>query len=375
MTCERLAASNSYELAWIADVSGVDGSLSVRTAAGFEDEDGLSNALDGVHGRGAIGRALRDGAARTVHDASLLPTSDPWRELAAAHDFTSAVAIPISHDGRMFGVLNVHTSRDSAFTDEERRVVEHIGEVVGHAIAAVERKQALASEAVLELDYRIPDAFEHYGVDDPLSGRFTLEDAVSTQGEEVLVYGSASPAALDSFDELVEAVPHWEGVTVVDGDDAGMTEFELRATGPPVFSSVTSRGGYVDQVVLADGDCRLVLHVPPGQDVRAITEEATESYPSAELVAQRQVTRPQPSMTRIQERIAEALTDRQRAALDAAYRSGFFEWPRAATGEDVAESLGVASPTFNQHIRKAERKVFEALLSNEETTPGGDGER
>ncbi len=32
------------------------------------------------------------------------------------------------------------------------------------------------------------------------------------------------------------------------------------------------------------------------------------------------------------------------------------------TASEVAASLGVSSPTFHQHLRKAERKVFDSLL-------------
>lgn len=56
------------------------------------------------------------------------------------------------------------------------------------------------------------------------------------------------------------------------------------------------------------------------------------------------------------------LTDRQRAAVEAAYFSGFFEWPRDSSGEEVAESLDITSPTFHQHVRAAENKVFTALF-------------
>jgi predicted DNA binding protein len=60
----------------------------------------------------------------------------------------------------------------------------------------------------------------------------------------------------------------------------------------------------------------------------------------------------------------DELTDRQRTALEAAYFSGIFEWPRHSSGEEVAESLGVSSPTFHQHVRAAEKKIFGALLED-----------
>jgi len=60
--------------------------------------------------------------------------------------------------------------------------------------------------------------------------------------------------------------------------------------------------------------------------------------------------------------IGDGLTDRQSAVLRSAYRAGFFEWPRDVSGEEVAESLGVAPPTFSQHLREAEKHVFDVLV-------------
>lgn len=70
--------------------------------------------------------------------------------------------------------------------------------------------------------------------------------------------------------------------------------------------------------------------------------------------------------TRASERVFENLTDRQQSALEAALCSGLFEWPR----EDVAASLGIAPATSHQHLRTAQRQVFESLLSDPALTAG-----
>lgn len=57
------------------------------------------------------------------------------------------------------------------------------------------------------------------------------------------------------------------------------------------------------------------------------------------------------------------LTERQRAAVEAAYEAGFYESPRQRTGEDVAETLGVSGATFHQHLREAHRKIVGRFLS------------
>ncbi|WP_044958497.1 helix-turn-helix domain-containing protein, partial [Halarchaeum acidiphilum] len=52
------------------------------------------------------------------------------------------------------------------------------------------------------------------------------------------------------------------------------------------------------------------------------------------------------------------LTDRQRAAFEAAYYGGYFEWPRDSTAEELANAMDVSAPTFHQHLRAAERKLL-----------------
>jgi predicted DNA binding protein len=133
-------------------------------------------------------------------------------------------------------------------------------------------------------------------------------------------------------------------------------------TEPPVLSVVASRGGYVQEAVIEDGDYHMTVHLPPTVDNRSITEAVEDAYPMADLVAQRQFSRTDDTRARSERLLHEELTERQRAAVEAAFHAGFFEWPRESDGEAVSESLGVSPPTFHQHLRKAERKVFEALL-------------
>jgi len=42
--------------------------------------------------------------------------------------------------------------------------------------------------------------------------------------------------------------------------------------------------------------------------------------------------------------------------------SGYFEWPRDRSGEEVAASLGITQSTFNNHLRTAERKLLARLF-------------
>jgi DNA-binding CsgD family transcriptional regulator len=58
------------------------------------------------------------------------------------------------------------------------------------------------------------------------------------------------------------------------------------------------------------------------------------------------------------------LTDRQLEVFQAAVDLGYYEIPRRATHEDIAELLGCAPSTVDEHLRKAESRVLSSLVGN-----------
>jgi len=364
--CEGLADADAFSFAWIGEVDAASGTVDLRTEAGVEGYlDGVTVSVDpdDERSRGPTGRALSTGEVHVTQDVSHDDRHEPWRDHVDRYGFASSAAIPIVHEGTVYGVLNVYADRPQAFAAAERRVLGQLGEVVGHAIAAVERKRALMSDEVVELEFRIRDLFATLAPDAGTDGRITLDQTVPTGEGTYLVYGTATEDARSVVDSATAALPHWESVEDVSHRD-GVHRFELRTSDPPVLSAVAARGGYVEELVIEAGDSHLTVHLPPTADVRSFTDAVTEAYPTAELQAQRQLSRTEGSGAWIDHLLHEELTDRQRTALEAAYHGGFFEWPRESDGGDVADSLGVTPPTFHQHLRTAERKVFDTVLSD-----------
>jgi len=362
--CRRLAEADSYLFAWTGEVDTATQTVSLRAEAGVEgylDDVTISVDPDDEHSEGATGRALRTGEIQVTNDIRNDSRYDPWLDHIKQHSWRSSAAIPIVHEGTTYGVLNVYAARPNAFSGQEREVIAQLGEVVGHAIAAAERKQALMSEELVELEFQIRDVFATLDVATDTEGRITLDHAVPIRDGEFLVFGTATQDALETVVGLTEAVPHWESVTVHSKGDPA--EFELRVTDPPVLSVVASLGGYVDQAVIEDGDYRMRIHLAPSVEVRKVIETMKSTYPTAEMHRRRQISRQRDDVQEFHRRILSDLTDRQHTALETAYHAGFFEWPRDTSGNEVADLLGVASPTFHQHLRKAERKVFDAVFS------------
>ena len=367
--CDRLAGADSYLFAWVGEVDVRSRTVNLRAEAGVDgylDDVTISVDPDDERSEGATGRALRTGEIQTTRDVHADERYDPWRETTEEYGFRSSAAIPIIHDGSVYGVLNVYAERPNAFEGPERVVIAQLGEVVGHAIVAAERERALLGDEVVELEFHAHDILSGLGIDTEPSASITLDHAVPLGDGEYLVFGTASPDTIPVVKAICEASPYWEEVAF---EETGETRrFELRISDPPLLRTLSAHGGSLEGAVIEDGALDMTLHVPPAGNVRRIIDAVQEAYPGTELLRQCQISREHDDSRRIQGQLVSELTDRQRTALETAYHAGFFEWPRDASGEDVAESIGVAPPTFHQHLRKAQLKVFDSVFSSDRRT-------
>ena len=369
VVCERLADAASYECAWICEVGQRGDEVAVRAEAGVETplEDVLiSVAPEHPTSDDPTARAFR---TRDMHvatgdaDHSIV---DPNGEL----DGYTKAAIPITYEDVLYGVLNVYASRVGAFTDEERAVVGQLGDVVGHAINSVERKRALMSDDVTEVQFRHRNLFGEFGIEAGNDATVTFEQILPISDDVMLIYGTATEEAVEPLLSFEDAVPAIEEVTIL-GRQFGKVRVELRVLELPVITQIAAQGGDLREARIENGDYYMTFQLPPNVDVREVIETTRANYPPVEMVTRRQVSRSGRTEREVgkaggslERAFEQELTDRQRAALLAGYYSGFFDWPRDSSGEDVAESLDVSPSTFHQHVRIAERKLLEAVLDD-----------
>ena len=363
--CEALADTDAYDFAWIGDTDRNQQNVIVRTKAGVQgtlDEMKIPVDSDDEHSTGPTGSAYRTG---TIHVKNGIET-ESRHELSGddvdVDSVRSVAAIPLIHDDTVHGVLNVYANRQDVFESHEQAMLGQFGEIVGQAITAAERKEALTSDKVIELEFHVPDVFESMGVDASADSRFVLDDVVATSDEAYLVYGTMTPNARETLDALTDQHAHWDSITVI-GEEEDSIRFQARVTELPLRSVVASEGGSIEEVLFEDGALHLRIHLPSSGDMSAITETVEGTYPTARLLSKRQIPRPQDPMIDIRKSLSEELTDRQQAALEAAYHQGYFEWPRDTNGQEMADSLGIAPPTFSQHLRRAEKAVVESVFS------------
>lgn len=62
--------------------------------------------------------------------------------------------------------------------------------------------------------------------------------------------------------------------------------------------------------------------------------------------------------------IMQKLTEKQRQAIETAYQSGYYEYPKKTDLRELAKKAKIALPTFQEHLKKAENKLISALIES-----------
>lgn len=148
-------------------------------------------------------------------------------------------------------------------------------------------------------------------------------------------------------------------------DDGGLFEFVVGGGCPA--ADLAERGAIPTTVCAVEGAGRLEAQVPASRNACDVVDGFLDATPEAEFVAKRQQDRLSSwfSTQDLERTLDEEFTPRQREVLRRAHDSGYYEFPRETTGEELADAMEVSSPTLSQHLRSAERNLV-TILSDEE---------
>ena len=357
--CSALVETTGYDCAWVGDADARTGAITVRASAG-DCPAAVDGDFEGLFGETVVRQAIWTHEVQTTTDIHEDPAFD-WREESAVAYIKQAIAaVPITHGGTLYGVCCMYTDRSTAFGSDERAILSQLGAVVGHAIAASERTQALMSDELIEVELRIPELFDH----PPTAPDWAVEvsQTVATTDGDHLMYGTTTDAEIEAVEAAVDTVPAAE-LTVIGGPPEAV-RIALRLSQDCVIPLLAAHGWSTDSAVITNGDCFLTVHLPTSDSVRELIETVRERVPAAELLARRQI-HADPVDTDRELSVVDDLTDRQRTILRTAHAAGYFEWPRDASGEEIAATLGISPPTFHQHLRLGEKKLMDAVLAGE----------
>lgn len=203
--------------------------------------------------------------------------------------------------------------------------------------------------------------------------RFLLEEVIAAEPrtELEIIRGAVCGDVISPFlwaegeknRELSRAIESEDGVggvTCISGQDGDgslargrLFRIDWNGTDLPLLRAIADENGAVLRASYpGSGRWRLGVLLPDRSSLAAIHEDDAIGFDLRRVSGSH----------RTHEGPAYGLTEEQREALVAAYRSGYFEIPRDQTLSEVAEELGISANALSARLRRAFRSLVASTL-------------
>ncbi|WP_136717071.1 bacterio-opsin activator domain-containing protein [Halorientalis salina] len=365
--CETFVEHGPFEFAWIGGWDHQRGGPEPRAVAGdargYLSDVSLSTDDDPTE---PTLLAAQTRTVQSVPDVVQSARSEPWQRSATQRGFRSVVGVPLEYRGVGYGVLGLYSSDQSVAGEFERDRLTESGGIVAACLNAHRRQEALLAGHDTELDFELSDLdcfLYRFARDADCTLRFDGVVPDPAGENRVRVTVEDAPGAAERFRERVansSAVTDLEQLS----EGARGATFSLQLTEPFIGSVLAAHGLSLRGMQATERAASVTVGVPAVIESQRAVAIVTDRYPGATMIAKRST----PGRDAVDDQrvgqLFDRLTDRQRETLERAYRGGYFDSPKGQTGEELAESLGIASSTFHDHLNRAQREVFEALFED-----------
>jgi len=362
--CDHLAGYEQFAFVWIGSQDWTGDAVTPGTWAGQDHGylDDVSLSMDEANSLPAV-RTLGTGTATHVGDTASDLRSGAWRKEALKRDYRAAVSVPLVYGEVVYGALTVYATDPAALDEMSRTVLEELGETLGHAINAIKAREDLLTDREVELEL----AVENDGVFGRLAERaacgLTITELVPGAGETTTVFFTADEpdagVVLSAAADLVAIAD----VTLLTAGSQG-NRFRAMVSGETIPGTLLEWGARPRTIDIDRDRTRIIVGLTSESEVRPLIEKLESEYPGVELLARRDDPTPELTTESLAGELDDRLTDRQFEVLKTAFMSGFFESPKEQTGREIAASLDITQPTFNHHLRVAQRKLLETVFWN-----------
>jgi predicted DNA binding protein len=361
VACEQFVETAPYRFAWVGRPDLRSDRLVPHEWAGDPPSSFRERTLS-TDVEDPTVEAYRTGEVRMVDDLSRIETDwDP----AEQWDAVAMAAIPLTYRSKTYGVLTAYADETEVFDERERAVLSALGRTVATAVHALTSGRVLSAASVIEVELSLGEAV------DPLArlaratgGTVDCRDSMVDDEGRVRLYATVDGPSAETVQERLAADEAVSSVDVLtEGADRVLVETRVTET---VIADVADHDGLTEELTATDDGLTVTAAFPDEESARAAFERLQDRHGSVSLASYRERDRRSDTAAGFTRTVESALTDRQLTALRTAYFSGYFEWPRPVSGDEVAESMDITRATFHQHLREAQRKLAAAFFESAE---------
>ncbi|MFO7833519.1 MAG: PAS domain S-box protein, partial [Halohasta sp.] len=367
--CTGLLGLDAVDFAWIGRQNGRNADIEPTESAG-DGEEYLDAVAVGDGSRLPAGRAASERRPISVPAIASRVLDEPWAKAALSVGYSAAHSVPLVYDDVLYGVLSVYSRTENGFDELHADLLENVASLAVTYSRILDQRYATTEATYVEREFSLGGStYPLQRLAAATDSRIRFDTVLETTDDTMRILVTV----LDGDSEAVrrEAAASASVLAAEPFGTAAKGKVSLTVKKPFLASVVAKHGGRLVGSVSEPSGTTVRVAVPEQAAKRPLLASLLSRYPEIELLAQRRTTEPDAIEATT---AAELLTDRQYEILTAAYHGGYYETPRGVTGEALAESFGISSPTVYNHLQAAHRRLLGAVFGSEPTImPDTDG--
>ncbi|MFB6284259.1 MAG: PAS domain S-box protein [Halobacteria archaeon] len=356
--CRRLRKIKGVDMAWIANVNhewGDSRNFSIEPRAGDEVQGYLDSYTDGLPAEEPTVRSASTGKPVLV-DEETTPQLEGWRKKALEYGYERIISVPIKHSGWLYGVLSIYGGASDVVAGETVGVWSELAQILGHGIYRLDQEKASSSADHWNVKFKGGSSSENNPLLNFASDTNSVLNFSSVEIRDSSVrVDFVSEAEIEDQIEPIRQISEdinlvrydgREGHVVLDMSDAYMVP-ALKKLGLTVSTiDGTGKSGTVE------------VEMPKGLDLNNTVKMISSRF-DLEFVSKHSGS---DGDDVVAVDLFEQITDRQKEVVETSLQEGFFESPRQASGEEIAENLGISPQAFYKHIRNFQDTVVREMF-------------
>lgn len=279
-----------------------------------------------------------------------------WAAIAVKYGYQSVISTPIEYNKLTYGALTIVSRNTNTFTENIASLIHEIAILLGFGLYNIERQSALSSDGYQNVEYELE--IESSDPVAKLSNHLSHEVRIynlSKNTSNSTIFHCEIPGA--NSDDLKTVTDNIEEVYNINNIINEL--YEVNIISPSIATKVMKINSVFQEMVTSNNKTKLIISSNSNINQAKITQHLNELFNDASMKAKTEV----PISDDISWPIilANVLSDQQETILRTAYYTGYFDEKRKRTGGEIAESIGIAQPTFSNRLRAAQRNLFAAI--------------
>jgi len=199
--CDVFVEYGKFEMAWVGLIDFETGNIKPITYSGNES-DYLKTIHLNIFKEPLLYKSwlnkFNKGSLGIIRDIKSL-NNYKWREEAINRGFRSLISLPLKREGEIIGIINIYSSKQTFYMEEEIDLINNIGLDVSFALKMIETEEnkKIAETALKKSEKNYRDL-----IDNSLVGIY------KTNVEGEILYGNQAVADLFKYDTIDELKKH-----------------------------------------------------------------------------------------------------------------------------------------------------------------------